>query len=97
MVRPRRPFCDASTASAIVRELKISTRVLMPASVLDNPAACSAKIFGEPLRKMMYVASSPMKNITSLARKSQMATFPGGVGSPCPITGSGACSSGTQP
>jgi hypothetical protein len=46
---------------------------------------------------MIYVASSPMKNMISLARKSQMATFPGGVGSPCPITGSGACSSGIQP
>jgi hypothetical protein len=31
---------------------------------------------------MMYVASNPMKNMISLARNSQMATLPGGVGSP---------------
>jgi hypothetical protein len=30
----------------------------------------------------IYVPRIPMKNMISLARKSQIATFPGGVGSP---------------
>ena len=60
---------------------KISTSVLAPARGMESALACSEKSLGEPERSTMYVPSIAMKNMISLARKSQIATLPA-VGSP---------------
>ena len=90
----RFPFCDASTASAIVSDDRIRTPVFVAPSPLLSTCANFLNSSGEPDRRMMYVPRIAMKNMISLARNIQMATLPGGVGSPCAIIGSGACSSG---
>jgi hypothetical protein len=93
--RPRIPLWAASTAMYIVTDERISTTVLMPAIHLLSASACLLNSAGAAERRTMYVPRIAMKNMISLARNIQMAIFPGGVGSPWPITGSGACSSGT--
>jgi hypothetical protein len=51
--RGRWPFLAASTARAIVSELKISTSVLMPASTLLSALPCCSKSIGHPERMTM--------------------------------------------
>ena len=80
-IPPRSPCLEANSARTMNQELVIRTKVL---SAVIGTASRSAGL-GQPLaadRSTMYAPIRPLKNITSVARKSQMANFPRSTGGP---------------